>query len=97
VYNTLDALCEAGLARRLNTASGVSRFDADTAEHLHIQMRDSSQILDVPPELSDRLMQNVPREVLAEIEQALGVKIDGMNIQLMARPISVGATARDGV
>jgi len=86
VYNTLDALCDAGLARRLATDKGVSRFDADTTEHLHVRMRDTSEIMDVPPDLGDRLIQDVPRDVIAEIEQAMGVTIDGINIQLLARP-----------
>ena len=89
MYNTLVALCEAGLARRLATDSGVWRFDADTTEHLHVQMRGSSEIRDVPEGLGDQLIRNVPRELLSEIEQTLGVKIDGVCIQLLARPTSM--------
>jgi Fur family transcriptional regulator, peroxide stress response regulator len=88
VYNTLEALCDAGLARRLDTDSGVSRYDADTTEHLHVRMRGTSEVLDVPPDLGDRLIREVPRDVINEIEGVLGVKIDGMSIQLLARPAS---------
>ena len=56
VYNTLDALCEAGLVRRMPTTNGCCRYDADTSEHLHIRFRDTSQIRDVPQHLSERLL-----------------------------------------
>jgi len=87
VYNTLDTLCESGLARRLATDGGASRFDADTEDHLHVRMRGTSKIVDVPMELGNRLIQQLPPAVLQEIERALHVKIDGISIQLLAHPV----------
>jgi hypothetical protein len=72
----------------LATDSGVSRYDADISEHLHVRLRGSSEVIDVPRQLGDRLIDHVSRDVLAEIERALGVKIDGMSIQLLARRAS---------
>ncbi len=86
VYNTLEALCKAGLARKLPTSNGSCRYDADTSEHLHVCFRESNKIQDVPSELGSKLIEHLPRSVIAEIELKLGVHVDGLNIQLLARP-----------
>ena len=85
VYNTLDALCEAGLARKLPTARGTCRYDADMSEHLHVRFVDTGEIQDVSPTLSRKLLDRLPESVLAEIERELGVTIDGVNVQLIGR------------
>ncbi len=85
VYNTLEALCKVGLARKLPTNYGSCRYDADTSEHLHVCFRDDGAITDVPTTLGDKLMEQLPRSVIAEIERELDVEIDGLNIQLLAR------------
>lgn len=84
VYNTLEMLCKAGLVRRLATANGCSRFDADVSDHLHVRFGDS-HIADVPAELGERLVASIPGEVMHAIERAMGVKIDSLSIQLLAR------------
>jgi len=71
VYNTLEALCRAGLARQLPTTNGCCRYDADTSEHLHIRFRENSEIRDVPPELGTRLLANMPQPLLTEIERRM--------------------------
>lgn len=86
VYNTLEALCKAGLARRMPT-NGCCRYDADTDEHLHFRCRETSEIRDVPFDLGKQLLDNLPKHVLAEIESKLGVQIDGMNIQLLGKAL----------
>ena len=83
VYNTLEALCKAGLARQMPTTNGCCRYDADTTEHLHVRFRENSEIRDVPPDLGRRLLDNLPANVLADIESRMGIKIDGVNIQLL--------------
>ena len=57
VYNTLETLCKAGLVRRLPTASGTCRFDADTCNHLHVRLGDSV-IRDVPSDLGEQLVES---------------------------------------
>jgi len=83
VYNTLDMLCDAGLCRRLPTNGGC-RFDADMTDHQHIRLRDTGTIRDVPPALGAKLMHRIPASVLAEIERRLGVRIEAVNVQLLA-------------
>lgn len=85
VYNTLDALCEAGLAQKLPTPNGTCRYDANTSEHLHIRIRDTGEIRDVPDDLSRRLMKQVSRSVLDEIGREMDVTIDSISIQLIGR------------
>jgi Fur family peroxide stress response transcriptional regulator len=88
VYNTLEALCRAGLARKLPVTDGCCRYDADTSDHLHIRIGDTSEIRDVPHDLGRELLDKLPRQTLARIEQATGVQIEGVSIQL------VGAVSR---
>ncbi len=83
VYNTLETLCAAGLARRL-PLNGCCRFEAADAEHLHIRFADTAEIADVPPELGSRLMRELPREALEAIERELGISIESVQIQLVA-------------
>jgi Fur family transcriptional regulator, peroxide stress response regulator len=84
VYNTLEALCRAGLARQMAGTNGCSRYDANTQEHLHIRL-DNDEIRDVPHDLGVRLMENLPQDVLDDIERRLGVQIDGVSVQLIGR------------
>ena len=84
VYNTLETLVKAGLARQMPTASGTCRYDSDTAGHVHLQMIDTSEIRDVPVELAERLVKGLPATIIADIERALGVRIDGACIQLIS-------------
>jgi Fur family peroxide stress response transcriptional regulator len=90
VYNTLEALCKVGLARKLPTNNGRCRYDADTSEHLHVCFRDDGVIEDVPDELGDRLIQQLPRTVISVIERELGVEVDGLNVQLLVRRTGPG-------
>jgi Fur family peroxide stress response transcriptional regulator len=88
VYNTLEALTECGLARRLpggaNGGAGCCRFDAVTAPHVHVTTRDG-RLMDVPADLSQRLMAGLAPELLKELEQRMGVAIEHLNVQVVAR------------
>jgi Fe2+ or Zn2+ uptake regulation protein len=85
VYNTLEALCKVGLARKLPTNNGCCRYDADTREHLHVCFREDGAIADLPDELGHRLLQQLPRSVVEQIERDLDVEVDGLNLQLLVR------------
>ena len=93
VYNTLDTLCDAGLARKLPSNSGCCRYDADVSEHLHVSFREDGTIRDVPGELGVKLTKELPHHIIAEIERRMGVEIEGINIQLVAtrRPAGLAA------
>jgi Fe2+ or Zn2+ uptake regulation protein len=84
VYNTLEALCTAGLARRMPAANGCCRFDADLTDHLHVRIGDTAEIQDVPPDLGEQLLAGLSKSVLREIEQRMGIRVDGVSLQLLA-------------
>ena len=83
VYNTLDTLVECGLANRIpaSTSGGACRYDADIHEHVHLVL-DDGRILDVPQDLSKRLIDSVPDALLAELGERLGVTCSGIKIEL---------------
>jgi len=85
VYNTLDALCEAGLIRRHPTTNGCCRYDADTSSHVHVRFPDTAEIEDVPTDVSERIQALLPAELLQQVAEQLGVDLDAMSIQLIAR------------
>ena len=76
VYNTLETLCRAGLARQLPSA-GCCRYDSDTNEHLHFRCRETAQLQDGPFELGRELIDNLPSSVLGEIERRMGRRGNG--------------------
>ena len=83
VYNTLDTLVECGLANRIpaSTSGGACRYDADTHTHVHIVLEDG-RIMDVPEDLSSRLIDSVPETLLNELNDRLGVTCSGIKIEL---------------
>ena len=85
VYNTLEVLCRVGLARKLPTNNGRCRYDADTSEHLHVCFREDGVIEDVPDELGEGLLEQLPRSAIARIERELNVEVDGLTLQLLVR------------
>lgn len=84
VYNTLEALCGAGLARKLPTDHGTSRYDSDTSDHVHILYREDDAIRDVPQDLCREAMAELRASVVADIERRMGVQVDGVTVQLLA-------------
>lgn len=85
VYNTLEALCAASLCRKLPPSPGEAgaRFDADLHEHLHLTMPDG-RVLDVPDDLGAKLIESIPRPLLDAVERRMGVRINGVRINLSA-------------
>lgn len=84
VYNTLETLTQRGLCRKLATPGGPTRFDAITDEHAHVIAPDGSMV-DLPDDLSHRVMAGVrDPELIAEIEQRLGVTVGRISIHLAA-------------
>lgn len=88
VYNTLDALCDAGLVRRLSVAggNGSARYDAVTADHghhLHARDQATGEVYDVPDDLGQRILEQIPAELLKEIEEKLGFKVNQVQIELV--------------
>ena len=87
VYNTLEAFSAVGIVRRIpcSVGSGACRFDADTTDHAHLATTDG-KIVDVPLDVSRQLLAGIPRDVVAELERRLGVRVSGLSVQLLASP-----------
>lgn len=83
VYNTLEALCSAGLARRIATTQGATRYDADVTDHVHV-MRDDGVVLDVPGDLASELMASIPRDLADRLARRMGGDVSRITIQLSA-------------
>jgi len=84
VYNTLDAFVREGLCLRLSCpASDACRFDADTSEHAHLVLPDG-RVVDVPPDISKRLLDRFAEDDRAELERRLGVRVAGISLQIVA-------------
>lgn len=92
VYNTLEALCDAGLCRKLTFNCGCARYDAETHPHLHLLNDDTGEIHDVPADLSERLLAQLSDNVLRDVEDRLGVRIDRVSLHLHARLSATPAT-----
>lgn len=83
VYNTLDALVEEGLARKMPSGSGPVRYDADVTDHVHVATPDG-RIFDIPEDLSEQILDRLPDELVQEIQRRTGLKIDRVSVQLLA-------------
>ncbi|TVQ30273.1 MAG: transcriptional repressor [Phycisphaeraceae bacterium] len=93
VYNTLEVLNRHGLCRRLPSAgSRGCRFDADLGNHVHITA-DCGQVQDIPEDLGARLLDSLPKELLREVEERMGIRISRVAIELAAD----GQTPANGV
>jgi len=88
IYNTLDMLVDCGLIRRRTSslASGASRYDANTHDHIHVVFNDG-KLMDVPHDLSDELLKSIPEKVIEEISQRTGVELSGIRIELVGHQV----------
>ena len=58
VYRNLDMLSSEGKIRRIETASGSSRFDSDSSDHPHFRCLSCGQIFDLPEEIDNAALLN---------------------------------------
>ena len=91
VYNTLDAFCSAGLARRIpgmsggsgaDATNGSTRYDASVHNHLHLRCSKTGALHDVPEDLGEQLLGGISENLLHKIESELGFRIDKVQIEL---------------
>ena len=88
VYNTLEALCSAGLCRKIVSTTGsatAARYDADIDEHLHVVTPDG-RLIDVPQSVGRQLLDRIAPDDLAHLEREMGVQISRIALQVFASP-----------
>lgn len=83
IYNSLEALSDAGLCRKLPCNGGPTRFDADLSDHVHVVLPDG-RVLDLPPELAREILAAVPAGLKSSLETRTGVSMCGLGVQLVA-------------
>jgi len=84
VYNTLEAFSARGLCRSLPSANGggAARYDADLSDHVHLTTADG-KVLDVPDDLSERLLDGLSEDLISELERRTGLRIGRISLQLV--------------
>jgi len=80
IYNTLDALCDSGLARRIPTSGGVARYDADLSGHLHAVTAEG-QVVDLPADLVSEVLGCLPQGLRQRVEAAIGSPVRHLSVQ----------------
>lgn len=85
VYNTLEAFCQVGLAQKLPGVgtNGSARFDAICENHLHLRDQTTGDVVDVPHELGQQILDRIPETTLRDLERRLGFKISQLQIELV--------------
>lgn len=86
VYNTLEALCECGLVQRRASEDGLGacRFDATVEPHAHVLL-DDGRLMDVPREISERLVGSIDEGAMDDLARALGVARSRLELRLGVR------------
>jgi len=74
-----------GVARKILAVgeNGSARYDATLEPHLHVRCQSTGRVADVPEDLSQMILQHLPTEQLAAIEQKLGFNIHDIQIELI--------------
>jgi Fur family transcriptional regulator, peroxide stress response regulator len=85
VYNTLEVLCAAGLAYKLAgcVGNGSTRYDAGGDDHLHLRCRKTGHIADVPDDISKRILEHIPVDLIAELQQRTGFLVSKIQLDLL--------------
>ena len=85
VYNTLDALCDAGLCCKLPVTNGSVRYDADLHPHMHVVVEETGEFIDVPDDLGRAVLERIPEELIEAIGDRLGVNVSRVSLALTGR------------
>ncbi len=85
VYNTLEALCCAGLAYRLSGCggNGSTRYDAAGEDHLHLRCRKTGHVADAPDDLGQRILKHIPSELIDELQHRTGFTVSKIQLDLV--------------
>lgn len=85
VYNTLEALCRVGLAQKLPGKGGSARYDADIHNHLHLRDQVTGVVADAPEQVSRLILDTIPADVLRQIEDQTGFKVQQVQMELVGQ------------
>lgn len=85
VYNALEKLVEVGLVQKLPGVgtNGSARYDATVDDHPHARCMRSGRVADLPEEAADKILRNIPKRLIRELEHKLGFRVDRIHIELL--------------
>lgn len=92
IYSTLDLFCRQGLVSRMSIQGRADRFDATTSNHLHLRLEDTGEVVDVPVDVSRRILDSVDPSILRGLEDELDVEVDEIEFHLVGRRRGSSAT-----
>lgn len=87
VYNALQAFRQVGLAQAISVPGGRTRWDPEVGPHVHVRAIDSDEIADLPDAVAAPLLDGLTPDKLAHVEEALGVRIDAVQISLLVHTL----------
>ena len=96
IYSTLDLFCREGLVRRMSMQGRADRFDSTTTNHLHLRLEDTGEVVDVPVEMSRRILDSVDPTILRRLEEDMGVEVDEIELSLVGRRRGVESVGFSG-
>lgn len=97
VYNTVEAFCHVGLALKLPGCSAVAgnnghrkgngpaRYDAAVENHIHLRCLNTGCVADLPDELGRLLLSQIDADLLRQVEQQMGFKLERVHIELLGK------------
>ena len=87
VYNTLEAFCKAGLVQKLPSTgdNGSARYDATDDKHLHMRCVETGRMADLSNELSQKILDQIPEDLVEEVESTVGFKVSQIQIEFVGR------------
>ena len=85
IYSALDLFCREGLIRRMSMQGRADRFDSTTTNHLHLRLEDTGEVVDVPDDVSRRILDSVDPALLRSLEEDMGVEVDEIELSHVGR------------
>jgi Fe2+ or Zn2+ uptake regulation protein len=82
IYKALDALVDAGLARRITGGPGPSRYDGRIDSHYHLRCERTGEVRDLPLPYDAQLLEKLAPD-LAEWLREQGFEITGHRLELI--------------
>src|SRR5262245_19817626 len=84
VYKALEALVDCGLASRLPSEHGVSRYDGRPEAHYHLRCLNSGQVRDLPLEYDQTLLDRIAPQLRVWLRDQ-GFELLGHRLELVGR------------
>ena len=83
VYNTLEAFAKAGLVLKIPGPDGSARYDGTVEDHPHLRVKTTGEVVDLPADLGQAIVQSLPAEVLQTIEARMNFKVQQIHIEFV--------------